>query len=75
MTCWVALIDTVGNAKALVDTLADNTRDGGVVSIRTQDGAQALGDVLGDTLAEMEGMTPGDTLADANALYDLLSDS
>ena len=51
------------------------TRDGGVVSIRTRGGAQALGDALGDTEAEMEGLTPGDTLADANALYDLLSNS
>ena len=51
------------------------TRDGGVVTIRTMGGAQALGDALGDTEAEMDCMTPGDTLADANALYDLLSDS
>ena len=50
MTCWVALKDTMGNA-------------------------QAPGDALADTLAEMEGVTPGDTLADAHALYDLMGDS
>ena len=41
----------------------------------TVSGAQALVDARDDTLAQVEAVTPGDTLGDAHALKDLLCDS
>ena len=38
-------------------------------------GAQALIDAMADTLAEVEAVTPGDTLGDANALIDFVGDT
>ena len=38
-------------------------------------GPQALVDGMADTLAEVEAVTPGDTLGDAHALNDLLGES
>ena len=41
----------------------------------TRGGAQALVNALAETLAEVEALTPGDTIRDAHALNDLLGDS
>ena len=41
----------------------------------TWGGAQELVEALGDTLAEVEAVTPGKTLGNAHALNDLLGDT
>ena len=41
----------------------------------TRGGAEALLNALADTLAEVEALTPGDTLRDLHALNDLLGDT
>ena len=65
--------DTLGNVKALVDTLADTLPEMEELSVgEIRRGAQALVDALGDTLADAETVTPGDILGDAHALNDLL---
>ena len=75
MTSWVTVGDTLGNAQALVDTLADTVPEMELSVGDTRGGAQALVDAMADTPAEVEAVTPGDTLGDAHALNDLLGDS
>ena len=68
--------DTLGNAQALVDTLADTVTEMEEKSLGdTESGAKPLFDDRAETLAEVEAVTPGDTLGDAHALNDLLGDS
>ena len=76
MTCWVTLSDTLHNAQALVDMVADTVQEmeelaGG----ETPGNAEALVYAWADKVAEFEAVTPGDTLGDAHVLNDLLSDS
>ena len=76
MTCWVTVGHTLGNAEALVDTLADTVLEIEELSKgKTRGGSQALVDALADTLAEVEAVPPCDKLDDALALNDLLCDS
>ena len=75
MTCWVTVGDTLGNERALVDTLADTEPEMDEKSLgETQVGALALVDARADALAKVEEVRPGDTLGDAHALNDLLGD-
>ena len=57
--------DTVGNAQALVGTLADTLPEMEELSVgEIRRGAQVLVDALGDTLSDVETVTPGDILGD-----------
>ena len=76
MTCWVTLGDTLSNAQALVDTLADSVPEMEEYSVfKKRVGPQALVDALADTLTEVEALTTGDTLEDSQGLNDLLGDT
>ena len=71
----MTLCHTLGNAQALVNTVAETVQDMEELSVGdTPGGAQALVDAQADTLGEVESVTPGDTLADARALNNLLGD-
>ena len=74
-TCWVIDGDTLGNAQALVNTVAETVQESEKLSVGdTRGGAEALVDALADTLAEVEALTTGDTLGNAHALNDLLGE-
>ena len=76
MTCWLTVGDTLGNDKALVDTLADTVPEMDEKSLgETQVGAQALVYARADALAEVKAVRPGDPLGDAHALSDLVGDT
>ena len=69
----MTLSDTVGNAQALVNKVAETVQEMEELSVGdTRGGAEALVDALADPLAEVEAVTTGDTLGDAHALNDLL---
>ena len=73
MTCWVTVGDTLGNDKALVDTLADTLPEMEEYSVFDKRvGPQAPVAAMAETLAEVEAVTPGDPLGDAHALSDLV---
>ena len=75
MTFWVTLGDPLGNAQALVDTLADTVQETEEFSVGDSLGnAQALVDTLADTVPKMEQLSIGDTRGGAQALIDLLGD-
>ena len=76
MTCWVTLGDTLSNAQALVDMLADTVPEMEEYSVfKKRVGPQALVDALEDTLTEVEALTTGDTVGDSQGLNDLLGDT
>ena len=51
MNCWVTLDDTLGNAEALVDAMADTLQEVEAVTPgNTLGDAYALNDLLGDRL-------------------------
>ena len=76
MNCCVTVGDTLGNDKALVDTLADTLPEMEEHSVfKKRVGPQALVDALADTLTEVEALTTGDTLGDSQGLNDLLGDT
>ena len=76
MTCWVTVGDTLGNAEALVDTLAHTVPEIEELSKgETQGGAQALVAALADTLAEVEALTTCDTLGDIHGPNDVLGNT
>ena len=62
MTCWVTGCDTLGNAQALVNTVAETVQEMEELSGGdTRGGAEVLVDALADTLAEVEELSVGDT--------------
>ena len=72
----MTLGDTLGNAQALVDTVADTVPEMEEYPIfEKRGGAQALLDPWAEKVAELEAVTPGDTLGDVHAQNDLLGDS
>ena len=72
----MTLGDTLSNAQALVDTLADTVPDMEEYSVfEKRVGPQALVDTMADTLVEVEAVTPGDSLGDAHALNDIVNDT
>ena len=76
MTSWVTLGDTLDNAQALVDTLADTLPEMEEYTIfDKRGGAQPLVDARADQVAELKAVKPGNTLGDAHALNDLLGDT
>ena len=72
----MTLGDTLGDARALVDTLTDTIQEMEEYSVfEKKVGTQAVVDAMADTLAEMEEVTLGDTLGDAHALNYLVGDT
>ena len=68
--------DTLGDARALVDTLADTVQEmEEYLVVDKRVGTQALMDAMAKTLAEVEAVTPGDKLGDAHALNYLVADT
>ena len=76
MDCWVTLSDTLNNAQALVDMVADTVQEMEELSVGDTPGnAQGVLYAGADKVAELDSVTPGDTLGDAHALNDRLGDS
>ena len=72
----MTLGDTLSNAQALVDTLADTVPEMEEYSVfKKRVGPETLVDALADTLTEVEALTTGDTLGDSQGLNDLLGDT
>ena len=72
----MTLGDTLSNAQALVQTLADTVPEMEEYSVFDKRvGPQALVDAMADTLAEVEAVKPGDPQGDAHALNDLVGDT
>ena len=71
-----AVVDTLGDAHALIDILADMLAVVETVTLGDSWGdAHALFYTLAETLAEMEAKTLGDTRGDLLALVDTLTDT
>ena len=60
MTCWVTLSDTLDNAEALVDMVADTVQEMEELSVGDTPGnAEALVYAWAEGAAELEAVTPG----------------
>ena len=65
--------DTLHNAQALVNALAETVQEMEELSVSdTSGGAQAFFDAWADTLEEVEAVPPGDKLDNSQGLNDLL---